>query len=76
MHCQRICSENAGRLSWCEEGVEFSVEETAFLLGGIPLAELPGVLVEKLERWDLLDLLDILPRNLRALLEGKDLQPA
>jgi epoxyqueuosine reductase len=76
MHCQRICPENMGRLSRYEEDVEFSAEETAVLLGGIPLAELPGMLVEKLERWDLLDLLDILPRNLKVLLEGKGLQPA
>lgn len=73
MHCQGICPENKDKLSWYEEGVEFSVEETASLLGGIPLAELPGALVQKLERWDLLDLLDILPRNLKVLLEGRDL---
>lgn len=76
MHCQRICPENKDRLSWYEEGAEFSVDETAFLLGGTPQAELPGTLVEKLERWDLLDWLDVLPRNLRALLDGRASQPA
>jgi hypothetical protein len=33
------------------------------------------VLVEKLEHWDLFELLDILPRNLEVLLR-RDLQPA
>jgi epoxyqueuosine reductase len=76
MHCQRVCPENRGVLDWYEEGGEFSEEETGLLLGGVPLAELPAVLAEKLERWDLLELLDILPRNLNALLGRRDLRPA
>ncbi|MGD2143958.1 MAG: 4Fe-4S double cluster binding domain-containing protein [Anaerolineae bacterium] len=76
MQCQRICPENKSRLSWYEEGAEFSVEETALLLEGLPLTELPGALAEKLERWDLVDWLDILPRNLKALLEGRNSQPS
>jgi len=76
MRCQRVCPENRGVLDWYEEGVEFSEEETGLLLGGVPLAELPAVLVEKLERWDLLESLDILPRNLNALLSRRDLRPA
>ena len=76
MRCQLICPENKDRLGWYEEGAEFSVDETALLLGGTPPAELPGVLVEKLERGDLLDWLDVMPRNLRALLEARDSQPA
>jgi epoxyqueuosine reductase len=69
MHCQRSCPENRAVLDWYEEGVEFSEQETELLLGGLPSAELPAVLVEKLERWDLLELLDVLPRNLAPLLD-------
>ena len=32
-------------------------------------------LIEKLKRWDLLDLLENLPRNLNALLDKRDLAP-
>jgi epoxyqueuosine reductase len=76
MRCQRVCPENRGVLDWCEEGGEFSEQETGLLLGGRPLAELPATLVEKLERWNLLELHDILPRNLNALLAPRDLRPA
>jgi epoxyqueuosine reductase len=76
MRCQTVCPENRGVLDWEEEGGKFSEKETGLLLGGAPLAELPAVLAEKLERWDLLELLDILPRNLNALLVRGDLRPA
>jgi epoxyqueuosine reductase len=75
MRCQRGCPENREVLDFYEEGVEFSEEETGLLLERVPLAELPVVLVEKLEHWDLFELLDILPRNLEVLLR-RDLQPA
>jgi epoxyqueuosine reductase len=64
MLCQRVCPENKEVLGWVEEGAEFSQEETALLLEGVPPSQLPDLLMEKLARWDLVDLLDILPRNL------------
>jgi epoxyqueuosine reductase len=76
MHCQRSCPENRAVLGWHEEGVEFSEEETGHLLRGAPLAKLSAGLVEKLERWDLLELLDVLPRNLNVLLGRRDLRSA
>jgi len=69
MHCQRSCPENRAVLDWYEEGVKFSEQERELLLGGVPSAELPARLVEKLERWDLLELLDAMPRNLAPLLD-------
>jgi len=70
MRCQRVCPRNREVLDLCEEGANFSEEETESLLRGVPEAELPAGLVEKLGRWDLLPLLGHLPRNLGALLGG------
>ncbi|MBE9506928.1 MAG: epoxyqueuosine reductase [Chloroflexi bacterium] len=68
MICQRVCPENKEFLGWVEEGAEFSAEETALLLEGVPPDQLPDALMEKLARWDLVDLLDIMPRNLGVFL--------
>jgi epoxyqueuosine reductase len=69
MLCQNVCPENRDVLTWIEDGAEFSAEETAHLLAGTPLDQLPAETVCKLEDHDLVDLLDILPRNLSALFE-------
>ncbi|NIN69196.1 MAG: hypothetical protein GTO63_31845 [Anaerolineae bacterium] len=64
-HCQRVCPENKDLREWIQEGEEsFSEEETTRLLGGVPLDRLPGPMVEKLQRLDLVGLLDVVPRNL------------
>jgi len=68
LHCQSVCPENGEVLAWVEEGTEFTAEETALLLDGVSLDRLPAATAEKLQRWDLVDLLDVLPRNLRVLL--------
>jgi hypothetical protein len=46
----------------------FTEEETSLLLDGVPLPELPLATAAKVERIDLTELLDVLPRNLKALL--------
>jgi epoxyqueuosine reductase len=68
MICQRVCPENKEVLGWVEEGAEFSQEETALLLEGVPPSQLPDALMKKLAQWDLVDLLDVLPRNLGVFL--------
>jgi epoxyqueuosine reductase len=68
MICQRVCPENKEFLGWIEEGAEFSAEETTLLLEGVSPDQLPDALMEKLARWDLVDLLDILPRNMGVFL--------
>jgi epoxyqueuosine reductase len=73
LHCQRVCPEDKDFLGWIEEGAEFSEEETGLLLEGTPLDELPPETARKLEQSDLAGLLDVLPRNLRALLEKTEL---
>jgi epoxyqueuosine reductase len=69
MHCQAICPENKAVVGWVEDGPAFSAEETALLMAGTPPDQLPAALAHKLREGDLLDMLDILPRNMKALFE-------
>lgn len=67
--CQKACPENKPYASSFENGAEFTEDETALLVSGTPIDQMPAALVKKLEKYDLIGLLDSLPRNLRALLE-------
>jgi epoxyqueuosine reductase len=69
MACQRICPQDKDFIPWVEGHTEFSQEETELLLDKVPLAQLPSVTTQKLEQLDLLDSLDILPRNLSVFLQ-------
>jgi epoxyqueuosine reductase len=68
LHCQRVCPENREVSEVLEEGEEFSEDETGLLLEGRTASDLPSGLVGKLEKADLLEALDTLPRNLGVLL--------
>ena len=81
--CQRVCPEDRDVLDLMVENFEFTEEETRFLLDfepeGVDLwtpegpkapEGFPAALAAKLEESDLLGLLDVLPRNLRALYEA------
>jgi epoxyqueuosine reductase len=81
--CQRLCPEDRAVIDWAEEGAVFTEEETRFIMDfdpegvGIWTSEgprapegLPDSLAKKLEQSDLLGLLEIMPRNLRALYEA------
>lgn len=50
-------------------GAEFSQQETALLFEGVPLYQLPTATVKKLKQFDMIDLLNVLPRNLGVFLE-------
>lgn len=67
--CQRSCPANKDFLGWIEKREEFSHEETALILQGIPEDELPAETVRKLNKLDIIEseYLDLLPRNLGAL---------
>ncbi len=67
--CQRTCPQNSQYPPRMIRGAGFSEEETELLLAGRSLEALPASLVEKLARSDLADTLDVLPRNLRTLLD-------
>jgi epoxyqueuosine reductase len=68
LHCQRVCPANKEVRDWIEGDHVFLDEETTLLLEGVAQEHLPPGTVAKLERLDLIELLDILPRNVSALL--------
>jgi epoxyqueuosine reductase len=68
MRCQRVCPENKELKDWVVGDEIFSEEETDLLLAGVAQEHFHPQTVAKLERLDLVDLLDILSRNLHALL--------
>lgn len=69
LHCQKACPQNADFVEWIQPGAEFSEEETSLLLDRVPLKKLPAATVKKLEKLYMLQYLDILPRNLKAVLD-------
>lgn len=71
LHCQRVCPTNKEALEWVEAGPEFTEEETTLLLRGVPLDQLPGATQEKLTEFDMLEYVDVFPRNLRVLLDPR-----
>ncbi len=68
LHCQKACPQNADFLEWIQPGAEFSEEETSLILDGVRLEKLPAATAKKLEKLYMLEYFDILPRNIRALL--------
>jgi epoxyqueuosine reductase len=71
LHCQKVCPENREVWKRVEDGVTFSRGETAMLLMGLPLDQLPAATVEKLERVNLDAYAEVLSRNLNALLRQR-----
>jgi epoxyqueuosine reductase len=68
LHCQRVCPQNREMWQWVQDGAEFSQEETALLLEGIPFDQLPPAVADKLERLEMDSYAQVLSRNLNALL--------
>jgi epoxyqueuosine reductase len=68
-HCQRVCPENRECVERVEEREGFSEEEAALILAGTPPEKMPAATAEKLTRSELGELAEVLPRNLKALLE-------
>jgi epoxyqueuosine reductase len=72
LECQRVCPENGEVKDWIVENEVFSEEETALLLDGVSIEKLPAPTAAQLERLDLIELLEFLPRNLNALLNKQE----
>jgi len=75
LHCQLACPENEAVLDYREPGPSFTEDETAAMLRASRPDDLPHGLKEKLENWDLLVWLGVLPRNLAVHLSGPDRRP-
>jgi epoxyqueuosine reductase len=69
MKCQLVCPVNKRFIKWVEEGEAFNEVETELILDGVPLDRIPPETAHKLNRGYMLEYLDVLPRNLRALLK-------
>ena len=69
MKCQLVCPANKRFIKWVEEGADFNEAETQLILKGVTLDRIPTETAHKLNRCYMLEYLDVLPRNLRALLK-------
>ena len=69
MVCQQYCPEDKPFLAWFEQSVDFSSAETDLLLKGSDRSELPADTTEKLKALELIDSLELLPRNLGVFLK-------
>jgi len=65
--CQDVCPENAPFRQWVEPGEEFSEEESLLLLGDMD-EKLPASIHKRLQDLDLMEYVELLPRNVRAVL--------
>ena len=68
MKCQVVCPVNKPFAQWLEEGENFDEAETELILSGAALDHVPPETAHKLNRSYMAGYLDVLPRNLRALL--------
>ena len=70
MICQKVCPANKDVVKWIESGATFDNEETDLILAGVSKERLAPKTLEKLKRLDLMPYFDVLPRNLKALIEN------
>ena len=71
MTCQSVCPANKKFCNWFEETEHFTEKETDLILKGTPQSQLPSATVNTLRRLDLLEDLNLLPRNLDVLLKQR-----
>jgi len=71
MICQDVCPANRKFTQWIVPGDEFSEDETAMILNGVPQDQLPRKTFEKLENLELIGGYDLLGRNLGVLVSKK-----
>ena len=69
MKCQLICPVNKRFVKWVEDGEDFDEAETELILNRVPVDSLPPETAHKLNRSYMAEYLDVLPRNLRALMK-------
>jgi epoxyqueuosine reductase len=69
MKCQLVCPVNKRFTKLVKEGESFNESETELILNGVPLDRMPPDTAHKLTRSYMAEYLDVLPRNLRALMK-------
>jgi epoxyqueuosine reductase len=69
MKCQLVCPVNKRFTKPVKEGESFNESETELILNGVPLDRMPPDTAHKLTRSYMAEYLDVLPRNLRALMK-------
>jgi len=72
LRCQVICPENRDFRGWIKNNGTFSEAETALLLDRLQTDKLPAETVNKLEKLYMMEYLEILPRNMRTLLNNRE----
>jgi hypothetical protein len=70
MVCQNNCPVNRKLMNRSEDGPIFFEEETAALLQGVSRAKMPPAVIDKVVGLDIFEYVDVLGRNLRALLQS------
>jgi len=68
MVCQDVCPVNKDHVAWVMPGGDFSEEETAMILGGVPRERIPADIGQKLETVGMLEYYELLQRNLGVLI--------
>jgi epoxyqueuosine reductase len=71
MICQNVCPMNQKLLNWIEDGAAFSEKETDYLFKGVPPDDMPKTMVEKLEKLGMTEYVDVLERNLKAIIKNQ-----
>jgi epoxyqueuosine reductase len=71
MRCQSVCPENKNHLKDIEKGAHFTEFETELIIQGGLIQNLPAATRDKLEKLCMIDYYDVLPRNLRLLINKK-----
>ncbi|MFX1401713.1 MAG: 4Fe-4S double cluster binding domain-containing protein, partial [Promethearchaeota archaeon] len=71
LHCQRVCPANKKVINWVEKGPEFTEKETQQILEGKNEENLPELTIKKLKDYDLMEYLELFPRNIGVFLKNK-----
>ena len=73
MVCQKVCPVDKSFRKWFVNGPSFSAQETDLLLQNASKDEFSSETIQKLDHLDMVEYLDVLGRNLRALVGKKGL---
>lgn len=69
LRCQTICPENKAVIKWFEDRAEFSEQETALFIQGVPLDQLPEEMAIKIKSLEINENYRLLCRNLSMIIE-------